>query len=235
MTEPVTHLDERLARLAARKTTTGIATPSGASSGATAKRARKRRKHPAAAGRILSLGLSSSAFFSLVGALGAQATASGASTNAGAAPPLARAATAGPPTTRSAPRPKVVVKVVPHSLYVDRLGHPIAPTSLPKGAVVTPLPSQPAGASPKPGGAGTPAVGTPWAPPQTMSPAPNVPTTATPATPPATTLLPPTSQPTPTTVRVPTPTTAPPSTSPPTTVFAPPPPPPPACSGTRCP
>jgi hypothetical protein len=192
MTEPVTHLDERLARLAARKTTTGIATPSGASSGATAKGARKRRKHPAAAGRILSLGL-------------------------------------------SAPRPKVVVKVVHHSLYIDRLGHPIAPTSLPKGAVVTPLPSQPAGTSPKPGGAGTPAVGTPWAPPQTMSPAPNVPTTATPATPPATTLLPPTSQPTPTTVRVPTPTTAPPSTSPPTTVFAPPPPPPPACSGTRCP
>jgi hypothetical protein len=225
--EPVTDLDERLARLAARKTTTGAAP---------AKPARTRRKHPAAAGRILSLGLSSSAFFSLVGALGAQTTASGASTNAAAPPPSIARATAGPPTTGSAPRPKVVVKVVHHALYLDKLGHPIAPTSLPKGAVVTPLPSQPGGASPKPGGAGTPADSAPSAPPQTVSPAPNAPTTATPATPPATTLVPPAPQPTPTTVHVPTPTTAPPSTSPPTTVFTPPPPPPPpVCSGTRCP
>ena len=95
MTEPNPDLDARLARLAARKAATGKAatggeagaptpTPNPASTaGPTAPPGtrRRRRKHPAAAGRILSVGLSSSAFLSMVAAF-AQTGASGTSTAA---------------------------------------------------------------------------------------------------------------------------------------------------------
>ncbi len=68
-----------------------------------------------------------------------------------------RAVAAGPPTTRPAPPPKVVVKSVHHVVYVDQWGRPIAPASLPKGLTTVPAATQPAaGTGPKnPTGAGS--------------------------------------------------------------------------------
>ncbi len=237
MTEPNPDLDARLARLAARKAATGnraapeppsAATASGPTRPTGARRGR--RKHPAAAGRILSFGLSSSAFLSMVAAF-AQTGAAGTSTAAIVTTPV---------TARV--RTKVVVKDVHHAVYVDQFGRPVAAPSVPTGATIAPAGSQPAaGASPGHSGASVPSGGAtssaPWpgagsssnTPPPVSSPPPT-----SGLTPPA-----PGGGPTPTTAHVTPPPTVPPTTpttahvTPPTTV--PPPPPPPPCTGSKCP
>jgi hypothetical protein len=209
-------LDERLARLAARRA---------ASSGSKAESAdpaaqdrivargpeRKRRAHPAAAGRILAAGLSTSAFFSLMAAFAARAPAAGTPVVA-AAPPAGLAGATGP--TRHQ-KPKIVTKVRHHTVYVDQYGHRISPPQGQGAATFAPAPLPSGPVAP----VGTSAV---TAPPAAAPVA--TPVTATPAPPPATS--PPATVPPP----------APPPTAPPTTVFTPPPPPPPPpCSGTKCP
>ena len=265
-------IDDRLARLAARRaaaparpprpaptaTTTDAAvtdmvvTDDFKPRAATDKRVRTKRGHPAAAGRILAAGLSSSAFFSIIAALGAQTPASGTTSVAAAALHLP----AGGPLTTSlagAGRPKVVVKVVHHTMYVDADGHPVprpAGRIAPQPAPGKTTPGS-AGAASAPAGAGSPAVGAPSssAPPVagTGSPAPvpvsspvsapvTVPTPGTTPRPVQTPTTGPAPVPTPAPVSTPTPAPAPAPTTPPTTVFTPPPPPqPPACTGSRCP
>ena len=157
MTEPNPDLDERLARLAQRKASSRSTTPNRpASAAATAPTTptevasinpgtraapakRARRRHPAAAGRILSVGLSSSAFLSMVAAFGSQ-PASGASGAVAATVPKQSAA-------KAAPRPKIVIKDVHHITYVDQWGRPVAPPSVPAGIAVVPGSGQPAAGS----------------------------------------------------------------------------------------
>jgi hypothetical protein len=206
MSEPTPDLDERLARLAARKTISPDAPT------------RSRRRHPAAAARILSLGLSSSAFFSIIGAFGEQ-SATHTSNAAGARVSL--------PTASPAPvRTTVVEKVVHHVLYVDRYGRPIpAPTVSAAGAALPNANRATSGSGQSRSAApvwnnhpsGTPAA---VAPTPTLGGASSAPGPA-PATPAVT----------------PYPTPAPAPTPPPQPVVTtpPPPPPPPACSGTQCP
>jgi len=210
-------LDERLARLAARR----------AASGSKEKRAaphpdpvekdrivarrperRGRRAHPAAAGRILAAGLSTSAFFSLMAAFAARAPAAGTAVVA-TAPPRVRvvgASGAGPVHRR---KPKVKTVVRHHKVYVDQYGRPIG----------------------SPTGPGTGSSGPTYAPPSSGAVVPPGPVSISPITsPPAAPIAsPPAPSP-------PAPAPAPPPTAPPATVFTPPPPPPPPpCSGTKCP
>jgi len=227
MTEPTPDLDARLARLAARKAGARAATPTGTSeqpsarateraaehATPSARATRTRRRHPAAAARILSLGLSSSAFFSMVAAFGQQTTWS--------APPVpvsrARTVTTIP---RPAPRAKVIVKDVHHIVFTDRYGRPIPASSVPKGAPIYPKGSlPPAGLPPVPSASANQQRST-WSPPPSAAPTVNVPAPAAPAPAPA-----------PSAPAAPTP----PPTAPPPVVTTPPPPPPPACSGSTCP
>jgi hypothetical protein len=237
MTEPTPDLDERLARLAARKTSartptaTGTSAPAAASASVTAVPSaatptRSRRRHPAAAARILSVGLSSSAFFSIIGAFGEQ-NATHASNTAGALVSLPAAS-----ATRAPVRTTVVEKVVHHVLYVDQYGRPIPPPTVPAAGAAVPTGNRPATGSGQSRssapvwnnpGAGTPAV----APPPTPTPAGAPPVAGPAPTPPAVTPHP-TTPPSPSPAPKPTP-------PPPTVVTTPPPPPPPACSGTKCP
>ena len=118
-------------------------TPSAPSAAAPAKNAK--RRHPAAAGRILSVGLSSSAFLSMIAAFGSQT--SGASAASSLKTPL----------TRPRRAPKIVIKDVHHTIYVDQCGRPIAAPSVPKGLTALPGATQPAaGSGPKQSGGGAP-------------------------------------------------------------------------------
>jgi len=223
MTEP-TNLDERLARLAARKSGAAQAsaavdatTTSPQTAGVGAK-ARSRRKHPAAAGRILSVGLSSSAFLSIVAAFGSQ-TASGATTSNYAA---------GPPATLA---PRVVVQDVHHKMYVDQYGHVLVPVTTAGsttpgastapgattsgGVTFVPAPSGGGGGSSSGGGGGSSTPVT--SPPSGGGGGGGSPVTSPPVTSPPVTSPPVTSPP----------VTSPPVTSPPTTA--------PKCSGSKCP
>jgi hypothetical protein len=201
MTEP-TDLDERVARLAARR----AANTSPAN-------APKRHRRKARVGRVLAAGISSSAFFSIVGVLAANATTN-TSTVASALPQVpitGPVETIAPATTATT----VVVKVVHHKRYVDPNGTPVSPpttratvasasggssgsgssTHSTAGAPVTSGHAPTGGGTSGSGGGGT-------------SPAPT-PAPTTPVTHPA---------------------------APPTTVFTPPPaPPPPPCTGSKCP
>jgi hypothetical protein len=269
MTEPNPDLDARLARLAARKAASGgakpertaEAAPTRASSRSSADNVaslhlaasddmtptvaappkRKRRRHPAAAGRILSVGLSSSAFLSMIAAFGSETSSASAAASA-----------VKTPVTRAAPRPKIVVKDVHHTIYVDQWGRPIAAPALPKGATALPASTQPpAGSGPKQSsGGGSYGATTPGAPASwPTSPTPgggNAPaaggggSSASPGAPanpvPAPSPSQPNPGPTPTTPHVTPAPTTPPATSPPVTVVTtPPPPPPPPCSGSKCP
>ncbi|HEV7526607.1 MAG TPA: hypothetical protein VGP92_16685 [Acidimicrobiia bacterium] len=232
MTEPSPDLDARLARLAARKAGPGAALPTRTPP---AGPAQARRRHPAAAGRILSVGLSSSAFLSMVAGFGAQTPASAASNTIAAATraQTAGTATARPTTSLTARPPKVVVKDVHHVIYVDQWGRPIPAASVPKVTPTLPSPSQPpAGSGPAPSNrrdtSGVPSWTAP--PPPNSGPGSTAPAApSSPATP-----APP--GPPPTNPRVtPAPTTPPVTSAPVTVVTAPPPPPPPVCSGTKCP
>jgi len=213
MTESTADLDERLARLAARRAKSPDAPPATG----------PRRRHPAGATRILVAGLSAAGFLSIVASIGtaattttAAATTSAAATTTGT---VARSPS-GPGVTAAGPKPKT------------RRGHkpPVPPVPARPTATVAPAPgtqaathlvfSAPAGAPPPTSTASpaapTSAVPTP-APPVGASPSP------APHTPPSTA---PHVSPTPTSAPAPTPTT----------VFTPPPPPPPPpCFGTRCP
>jgi hypothetical protein len=244
MTEHTPDLDERLARLAARKATrgtaaqttlTGIAVvaPEGpGAAGPVARGTRSRRRHPAAAGRILSVGLSSSAFLSIVAAFGSQPTASAAATGA-----IAMERNASAPRAPAPPvsRPKVVVTEVHHPVYVDQRGRPIPAAALPKSLKAAPTSTTPAAGAPPLKSGGSSTSGPPASPsPSLTQPAPGgtaggsgSPTAPAPGHPPT---------PTPAPIHVSPGPTTPPATSPPATVVTiPPPPPPPACSGTKCP
>lgn len=221
MTEPAPDLDERLARLAARKAGAARAPEEPRASAGVSGRHRRRRKHPAAAGRILSLGLSSSAFFAFVGAMGTHPPT----------PHTPVAATAPPAGSRRVVVvTKVVVRAVHHVEYVDQYGRPVPAALLAKSAL-------PGSAAPTAGGGATPSVPPGFGSPSgrtTASPSVGAPPPAsTPNSPPVAPGLPPA------TVQVSpppshTPATTPPVTAPPTVVTTPP-PPPPACSGTKCP
>ena len=232
MSDQTPNLDERLARLAARKAGAPIA-PSAERSveraTGTGRAPRARRRHPAAAGRVLSLGLSSSAFLAMVAAFAAHPvtwTAPKATSSSAAA---------GPRNAGPAGRPRVVVKNVHHVLYVDQYGRPIASPSPARIALLEAAARQPAAApaaTASGGGSGSGRSRT-WSPSASPSvgsapsaPAPGVPAQAPVAQPPTAT---------PPTVHVPPPTSPPVTSAPVTVVTTPPPPPPPACSGTKCP
>jgi hypothetical protein len=171
MTEPSPDLDERLTRLAARQ---AGAKPS-------APRARTRRKHPAAAARILSLGLSSSAFLSIIGVFGEQQAHI---SNLAAARPARPVA----PALRTPVPTKVVVKYVHHRVYVDRYGRPVAPAIAANGATATPANHSGAGSTPRYSAppTGFPASTTPAKPaPRPTTPPPTAVTTPPPPPPPA--------------------------------------------------
>jgi hypothetical protein len=205
MTEP-TDLDDRLAKLAARR---AAARPAETAPAA------KRRGHKARIGRVLAAGMSSSAFFSIVGVLAANATTTKSSTVATALPqvpisgPLATSASS---TTRTT----VVVKVVHHERYVDTNGNTVAPPNMNRATVAS-APSSggnagtthsttgapvTSGHTPSGGGGGT-------APAPTPTPAPTPPPTHSPAP-------------------------TPPPTTPVTTPKPPSPPPTPPCTGSKC-
>jgi hypothetical protein len=239
-------LDERLARLAARRAASSgskaqpAARPRPARADADKEAAtapppdptaqdrivarrpeRKRRAHPAAAGRILAAGLSTSAFLSLMAAFAARAPAAGVPVVA-TAPPRAKVPGATGPVHH--PKPKVVTKVRRHTVYVDQYGRPYSPsTAAMQGGAAAPSPSS----SGTPGPIATPSAVAPLPSAPVVNPIPSAPPPSTPGgAPPATGRAPaPTPPPRPT-----------PAPAPPTTVFTPPPPPaPPPCSGTKCP
>ncbi len=224
MTEPTPDLDERLARLAARKAGAPRVPSEPASTDAGVPGPpRQRRKHPAAAGRILSLGLSASAFLAIIGAMGTHTSA-----------PHKPVAAAAPPVDNRRPVviTKVIVREVHHVEFVDQYGRPVPSALLAKSAAAgtttaspgaAAAPSARSGTAPSSGGSTyIPTAGAPAPSPQAPVPAP-----VAPGLPPATVhQSPPPS---------PTPVTNPPVTAPPTVVTTPPPPPPPACSGTKCP
>jgi hypothetical protein len=210
---PDGNLDDRLARLAARRSAAGAPTP-------TRVRAKK-KPHPAAASRILVAGLSTSAFLSIIAALGSQAPASGTTKTAVAtAPPRVRTTegTLAPRRADATTTPTtIVVKVRRHVVLVDPQGKPIATVPATSALAHAGTPSTNAFSSPSTRAAfNAPASSAPvFAP--TPTPAPPPPA-GTPA-------------PKPTPAPTPPPTTA----TPPTTVFKPPPPPPPPpCTGTKC-
>jgi len=225
MTESTPDLDERLARLAARKAGPKPAAPAdGTSTTATAAtatatapaRARTRRKHPAAAARILSLGLSSSAFLSIIGVFGQQHP--GQTSNVAAAP-VARRIT----PVRVPVHTKVVVKYLHHTVYVDQYGRPVSAATAANGPARSPAQHSGTGSAPQYSAPATgfPASGSPAVAPAVPPPAPVTgPAPTNPAVAPAPT---------------PAPAPAPRPTPPPPVVTTPPPPPPPACSGTKCP
>jgi hypothetical protein len=213
MTDP-TELDERLAQLAARRAASAQSgTPTSKS---------KRLGHKARIGRVVAAGLSSSAFFSIVGVLAANAT-SNASTVATARPNVPINGPTGAIAT-STTRTTVVVKVVHHKRYVDPNGKPVSPptTNRATGAAAAPSgagASSGSGSGSSAGSSGTTHTTTGGAPVTTghaptgggSAPAPPAPTPA-PTTPPTR------------------------PAAPPTTVFTPPaPPPPPPCTGSKCP
>ncbi len=200
MTEP-TDLDERLARLAARR----AASTSPAN-------APKRHRRKARIGRVLAAGISSSAFFSIVGVLAANATTN-TSTVASALPQVPITGpleTIGPATTATT----VVVKVVHHKRFVDPNGTPVSPPTTRGATVATSsggssssgssthsTAGAPVTSGHAPTGGGSGGGGTSPAPAPTPAP-------TTPVTHPA---------------------------APPTTVFTPPSaPPPPPCTGSKC-
>jgi hypothetical protein len=221
MTDPADGtLDDRLARLAARRS--AGAKPSTSVEGTHAERPKpvdqRKRLHAAATGRLVAAWITSSAFLGIVAALGlqSQAATAKATTIASAAPPRARTAATGHPGTT---KPKVVVKVRHHTVYVDTSGKTIATTGAhatatpPSGStLIVPAPLNTAAPSPAPVVTAAPSPGSVAAPPPApvSTPHPTTHVTAPPATSAA--------------------------TSPPTTAFKPPPPPPPPpCTGSKCP
>ena len=192
---------------------------------------RNRRRHAAAAGRVIATGLATSGFFGTITAL-AQSDAhhDAAST--------------------SAPDSSVVVRTVEKTIYVDENGNPVAPPSSVPGTV-DPASTAPGSiAAAVPGAAPVPVAAAPGAPapkPGTPAPTPTPPPVthpkagAAPAPTPA-----PTTTPTPTPTTTPTTTTAPTTAPPPAPVTTQPPPAttqppaptttkPPACTGSKCP
>jgi hypothetical protein len=227
-------LDERLARLAARRAASSGSKakpaarprPARAAGGKASASAplgpaaqdrivarrpeRKRRAHPAAAGRILAAGLSTSAFLSLMAAFAARAPAAGAPVVATAPP---RANVPGATGAVRHRKPKIVTKVRHHTVYVDQYGRPYSPLT-----AATPNSSSGTSGPIVPPSAVAPLPSTPVVTPITPAPPPPAPGGAPPVTAPA---------------PAPAPTPRP---APPTTVFTPPPPrAPPPCSGTKCP
>lgn len=175
-----------------------------------------RRRHVAAAGRVLAAGASASAFLLIVAGLAAHppAWASGTASGTAGAPEATTAVPTTvvppptvpppPPTLPPVPETVVVVEQVHRRVYVDQFGNPVDPNALPAGAAPTPDGAPPSGggsASPPPRSGGAPATSAPpsggGAPPPAAAPKPAPPPTA--AAP------------------------------------KPPPPPPPKCTGSKCP
>jgi hypothetical protein len=200
---------------------------------------KSRRRHAAAAGRVLATGLATSGFFGTITAL-AQADAHPAATAPDAATPG--------------------VKTIERTIYVDENGNPVAPPSsslpgvadpattaaaatlppgvtLAPGATLAPAPAPVAGApvvAPKPGAAPTPTTAPKGAPAPAPAPAPTPGPAPAPAPAPAPGPAPaPAPAPTPTTAPAPKPTTPPPpvTTAPPAPVTTAP----PACTPSKCP
>jgi hypothetical protein len=97
-------LDARLARLTARRAAFGAVTR--AEPGHTTLGRFGRRRHPAAATRLLVAGLSLSAFLSIIASIGASTPASGASTAAVGSGSYGPAAGPQPPTPKPATKSK---------------------------------------------------------------------------------------------------------------------------------
>ena len=251
MSAPPTDLDDRVARLAARRAASRPAaavTAVAASEGSTKARLpltmRRKKNHPAWSARLITANLTTAAFLSIIVALAVQQTSYASATYAAAKP-------RGRITPLHKAKPKVIVKNVDvhHKMYFDANGNPIPADKIPKNALITPATAP---------GATTPATtsvipnfgGAPSAPssgggathttygsaPSSGGGAPAPAPSAPPAggggggTPPATS-----SQTTPHTTPATTPATTPRTT--PTTVHVtpPPPPPPPPCTATTCP
>jgi hypothetical protein len=173
-------LDDRLARLAARRAassgsnTTPAPDPTAPDRNVARRPARKRRAHPAAASRILAAGLSTSAFLSLMAAFAARAPAAGTPVVATAPP---RANIPGAPGTVRHRKPKIVTKVRHHTVYVDQYGHSYS--SLAAAAAAATPPSDTTGPIASPS-----AVAPPPAPTSLPRPAPPPTTVYTPPPPP---------------------------------------------------
>jgi hypothetical protein len=213
-------LEGRLARLAERRA---------AGPRPVERRAHSKRGHPAAAGRLVAAGLSTSAFFGIIATLAAQAPPSGAAAvsapppsantvrSVGGAPPgsAARAAEiARHPVASGKHSPAARKRATTPSTASITRGTLVNPTAVPSPSVqyVAPSASTP-DIGPTTPAAPSPSVTAPPATTRSSGPAATTPHTAPPTAPPSTAFVPP-----------------------PTTVFTPPTTPsPPACTGSKCP